>query len=256
MPFTHYLHLIARTLLLLCISSISCLGNQWDDCPSINKCGGSNFDYPFGKKGSGCGHPAFQLDCVGDDLLLNISGEEYRILEHSMLANTSSNRNMTIVNENLCNLYGNYTQPWWNGSELFHVAVGYTGMTVWGNCADGVDTHYAQKLPESICGDGWYYSFSPEFDTVGTELCKTYLQVPVYSSNPTQIFQWKLAFDITWSVDPNSDQRCTDCFSSKGFCGYNNSESSEQFVCYCPHGKSYPDKCHGNGRFPDSLPQI
>jgi len=247
MPSTHYLHLIARALLLLllCSSSISSFGNPWDDCRLVNKCGEFNFSYPFGKKGSSCGRPQFQLDCVGDiDPVLTISGEEYLILEPYMLVNTSSNRSMRIVNYNLCDLSSNYTQPWWY--EFFHIAIEYTGMMVWGNCADGVDTPSAKKLPKSKCGGGWYYSFTPEFDTVGTRLCKTHLQVPIDNINLSQPFPLNLAFDITWSVDPTSE-RCNDCFNSNGSCGYRMSESSESFVCYCPDGKSYPDKCHGNG---------
>eukprot|EP00253_Pinus_taeda_P011467 PITA_11467 len=102
MSLTVYICLLAFALLC---SSITCLRTPYDVCKGVRKCGRLELSYPFGHKNRGCGDPDFQLDdCDHQDHfpLLNISGDQYRILEAPL------DKSITIINDKLwggkCNL--------------------------------------------------------------------------------------------------------------------------------------------------------
>jgi hypothetical protein len=255
MPSTPFLRIL---LLLLSSSSISCFLNKWESCSSVNRCGNFRFSYPFGRRHSGCGDRDFQLGCdlMGRHPLLNISGNEYQILEPYILGNNSINHSIMIAIDNFqldkCKLLDNYTQSWWYGSNYFQMAHGYTNLTFWRDCHESKysEKNYTVKILElSLCGNVWYYSFSPETDlSGGTFFCKTHLRLPIQKealqsnqsiNNETFLRQ---GFEMIWQVDPYRDENCGACLMSNGSCGYNKSTA---FLCYCPDGTSQPDKCPG-----------
>eukprot|EP00253_Pinus_taeda_P003911 PITA_03911 len=242
----HLSLLVAPALLLLC-SATSCLGSQYQNCQEdLFKCGIFNFSYPFGKKGSGCGDPDFQLDCPDDTYhpLLNINGEEYRIWELRSLDNS-----IIIVNDNLfggkCNLSGNYSQFWWPGSH-FQIGQEYSNLMLCGQRDQSIE-ETPQLRHLSLCHNDLYYNIStPE---VRTGFCKTHFELPIHEEdliifskfdfNP--YFPW-YGFEVILHVDPIRSQSCGDCLKSEGTCGYKNSEPTT-FLCYCPDDTSRPDKC-------------
>jgi hypothetical protein len=65
----------------------SCLASYYDVCEDISQCGEFRFGFPFGLKNTGCGDPDFQLHCDqrAGNPLIDIGGDEYRILEPSLL---------------------------------------------------------------------------------------------------------------------------------------------------------------------------
>jgi len=166
MPLTVRLCLlVASALLLLLCSTTSCLGSQYQVCHNFDpfQCGAFFFGYPFGQNGSGCGDPAFQLDCDdhSDHPLLDISGEKYRIL----IPPPWGIHSMTIVNDNLfgdkCSLSGNYSQFWWPASH-FQIFDTFINLTLWKHCDDQIPDNIFGKL--SLCGDDWYYNLSPHLN--------------------------------------------------------------------------------------------
>lgn len=254
MPLTVHLCLVVATcVLLIILCSTSCLGSQYQDCISDKfACAGVEFSYPFGKNGSGCGDPEFQLHSCDSDGhgLIDINGNEYHILESSFLGNNSDHR-LTLLNDNLwggkCNLSGNYSQFWWPGSH-FRIAHGYTNLTLWGLCDKSNDAIYQLTLLK-LCSEDWYYDiWRPE---EATRFCKTHLQIPIKNEDLQfnefiidQTFPWQ-GFEMTWHVDTKRSLSCAGCLKSRGTCGYNISESTT-FLCYCPDGTSRPDKCPAN----------
>jgi hypothetical protein len=141
---------------------------------------------------------------------VNIAGNEYHILESSYLANSSIQRKLTIVNENLwggkCNLLGNYSQFWWPGS-LFQISDGYTNLTLWKHC---------NQIPEnvhgnlSLCGDDWYYSLSPHLNPERRPFCNV-SQLPIKNVSTQTINNKTLlgqGFEVIWHVDPDRYQSC------------------------------------------------
>eukprot|EP00253_Pinus_taeda_P025689 PITA_25689 len=247
---------VTSALLLLLCSSTSCLGTKYQDCLfNTSICNGVEFGYPFGESGSGCGDPDFQLHSCDSDghPLINISGNEYHILEPSILGN-DSNHIMIILNDNIwvaintCKLSGNYNEPWWYGSELFDMVDGYTNLTFRKHCDQIPGNRYVLGASNfRFCGDVWYYSLNPKLDAEGTRFCTTQLQLPIKENLYLQLInnqtlKW-LGSEITWQLDLNRSRSCGVCLDSKGVCGYDISEPTSRFLCYCPDSTSHPDKC-------------
>ena len=197
--------------------------------------------------------------------MLNIGGNEYRILKPFSLWNNDKN-SLTIVHENIwvskkhnrCNLTVNGNQSWWNDSQYFQLAVGYTFVMFWKDC---IEIPTLRVLLNPIeCEAYWYYSLGPELDPQGTRFCKTHFQLPIQNGYAlSNILQWGLlweGFEITWYDDPARNKSCSACLESNGSCGYNISEP-KTFFCHCPEGTSYTrGKCLENGRFLDNHPHI
>eukprot|EP00253_Pinus_taeda_P019603 PITA_19603 len=247
MPLIVHLSLVvASALLLFLCSTTSCLGSQYRN-RSEDSCGKFHFGYPFGRNGSGCGDPEFQLlDC--DDHsghpMLNISGQKYRILDLLMPGSS-----MTIVSDNLfgskCNLSGNYSQLWSPGSHFSISADAYTNLTLSRQCHKS-DQEFSELKPLPLCGEDWYYNIRRPED--GTHFCQTHQQIPIKRKYLYLEFTFnqdllKEGFQITWRVDEDRNQSCDACWESGGRCGYN---ISAQFVCYCPDGTTYPARCLPN----------
>eukprot|EP00253_Pinus_taeda_P026877 PITA_26877 len=176
MSLTVYICLLAFALLC---SSITCLRTPYDVCKGVRKCGRLELSYPFGHKNRGCGDPDFQLDdCDHQDHfpLLNISGDQYRILE-APLDTISEKKSITIINDKLwggrCNLSGNYSQFWLSGSHFEIVNITYTNITLGRHC----DEKKVGSFPKlRLCDDEWYYLSKQEF---GTRFCVSHIQVPI-----------------------------------------------------------------------------
>eukprot|EP00253_Pinus_taeda_P011101 PITA_11101 len=251
-----FLHLAPRLLLLLICSSTSCLGSHYEECRGNYTCGNFTFGYPFGENNRGCGHPEFQVDCMLSYPRVQIGETEYRISEPLFLSN-NNDHTMTVVNQQSCNIFGNYSQSWWYDSQLFRLADGYTNLTFWGNCNQTRDNNFVSKaLNFSFCGDVWYYSLTTELDSEGESFCSTHLQLPINGSynKPFDITALQAditalqadGFEVTWKVDPDNDRRCETCLNSNGSCGYDISNQTA-FLCYCSDGTYQPDECPRNG---------
>eukprot|EP00253_Pinus_taeda_P007386 PITA_07386 len=250
MPLTvHFFLLVSSVVLLLC-SSTSCLANQYQKClVDTITCEDIEFSYPFGKNGSGCGDPEFQLHSCDYEShpLINIGGNDYHILESSLLANSSTLR---ILNDNLwgekCNFSGNYSQFWWPASP-FQTLDTYTNITLWKYCNDQIPEILLSGpvYPLSLCGEDWFYSLNPLLDLEQTPFCDAF-QLPINkASSPFFINNQTLlreGFEVTWQVESNRYQRCEDCLNSNGRCGYNISKPTT-FLCYCSDGSTHPDEC-------------
>jgi len=222
-------------------------GCLWDTC------GDFEFSYPFGKIDSGCGDPKFQLHCDHNRYpLLNISGDEYLILQPSFFGNERKNRSITIINYNLwktmfgkeCNCSGNYSEFWWPAS-LFHIAGAYTNLTLWKHCNESIEGKPESFQKWRLCVHDWYSISNPES---GRRFCQTNLQLPIRNNLPInqngdliEIF----GFEITWYVDTERGRTCGACLDSEGRCGYDISKPTT-FLCYCPDGTSHSDRCPAN----------
>lgn len=255
-----HLSLVAFSLLLLC-STTSCLGSQYRKCSQDSfRCGKFHLSYPFGRNGSGCGDPEFQIvDC--DDHsgypMLNISGEQSRILDLFMPGSS-----MTIVNDNLfgskCNLSVNYSQLWLSDSDFRISASTYTNLTLLAQC-DKSNKEMSQLRPLPLCGYDWYYKIRSPED--GVDFCETFVEVPINRNDLSPEFTVNQAllrqgFGITWSIDQDRSRYCDSCSHSGGRCGFDISEPSSTFLCYCSDGSTKAKICpHSHGTFPLRLQQ-
>lgn len=190
--------------------------------------------------------------------MLNINGDEYHILEPSILANNSNNT-MTIAHANYwrgeCNLSANYDFLW--SGSYFHIRPNTsTNLSLWGSCDESLinNSNTASTLNQGrFCGDVWYYSLLSE--AIATGVCQAQLQIPISLDLPIHGDSLPgqgqsindIGFQITWDVGRNRDRSCRACLESKGSCGYDISEPAT-FLCYCPDGSSLHDKCLAIGR--------
>jgi len=241
----------SSVLLLLCFLT-SCLGSQYHGCV-WDTCGSFEFRYPFGKFNSGCGDPQFQLHCDQNTYpLLNISGEEYLVLQPSLFGNGTGNPTITIINYNLwkalqgkeSNHSCKYSESWWHPSH-FQLTQGYTSHTLWRHCNESISGEGFQKW--SLCGDDWYSISNSES---GGHFCQTSLQLPISNNftikqNDDLITALSLGFEITWSVETKRDRSCGVCLDSEGSCGYDIGKPTT-FLCYCSDSTSHPDRCPAN----------
>jgi len=243
---------VASALPLLLCFPTSCLGSQYHGC-LWDTCGDFEFSYPFGKINSGCGDPQFQLRCDQNRyLLLNISGDEYLVLQPSFFGNGIENSSITIINYNLwktmsgkeSNRSCSYSEFWWPASH-FHIAHGYANLTLWRHCNESINGESFQKW--RLCGDDWYSISNAES---GRRFCKTNLQLPISNKlsvkqNDDLITALSFGFEITWSVDTKRDRSCDACLDSKGSCGFDILNPTT-FLCYCFDSTSHPDRCPAN----------
>eukprot|EP00253_Pinus_taeda_P022309 PITA_22309 len=141
-----------------------------------------------------------------------------------------------------CNPLGNYSQ-FWRPDSQFRIAHGYTNLTLWGQCNESIEG-YKRRL----CGADWYVIPNPES---GRRFCQSNIQLPVsnnfsFQRNGDLRTRLSTGFEITWYADTKSNRSCGACKTSGGSCGYNISESTKTFICYCPDGTSHTEICPTN----------
>ncbi|KAH9306285.1 hypothetical protein KI387_010689, partial [Taxus chinensis] len=230
----------------LIIISISLLASYCEgECESL-RCGNYTLDYPFGRKNSGCGDPALQVECDFEEEtpLLNVSGRQYYILEpennfHMKSMEWYKNRTMKILAKRLlvdqCDLSESIYEQFLKSTQ-FHIADGYSNLTLGKACV----LSNVSELYTMSCNGYRYYNFlSPDSSIT----CESVFQVPVMNQEiglleTEPMDQILKGLEITWSAR----KYCEDCESGHTNCDNRKTQS----FCYC-RGISYSDKC-GNGK--------
>eukprot|EP01018_Ginkgo_biloba_P039437 Gb_01112 [translate_table: standard] len=174
------------------------------NCTGQQTCGIVPINYPFGKS-KGCGHPDFQIECIGNSAVITIKKQRFRILGVSFgdpQIHVASK--IAVVDESVfaspCALPGIYNPANFTGSRFHKVSNTYaTNLGLCCNCKEPIPS-----LSLVACNSSCYWSLG--------------------SSSSLIIFAALLLF------------KCRDCESSEGHCGYNASDSKTHFLCYCQDG--------------------
>ncbi|KAH9306315.1 hypothetical protein KI387_010719 [Taxus chinensis] len=228
--------LCLRFVYLVLAISISWLISSCGACEEELKCGEYVFRYPFGRKGSGCGDLALQLDCDYEEQkpLLNISGRQYYILYPYWVE--IIDKSITVIEKNLLNRYGcnplsrNYTAQAWSNPQ-FRIEDGYKNVTLWGVCDAGY-RDYPTLTASLQCNSTWHYNLTTDLRPL--KRCQSRVVLPVDQS-VIKGDQIEDGLKIRWNV--GSD--CMECESSQGICGY---YDSMKFYCNCS-GTVHTKKC-------------
>uniref|UniRef100_A0A0C9S930 TSA: Wollemia nobilis Ref_Wollemi_Transcript_9656_2286 transcribed RNA sequence n=1 Tax=Wollemia nobilis TaxID=56998 RepID=A0A0C9S930_9CONI len=189
------------------------------------ECGDYVFNYPFGKKQSGCGDPALQLDCDNKQMpLLDINGSQYYILQPHYwppFEPEDQSDKIKIVDKYLwlheCNLWpmNRSAQFWFTySSDQFYIAGGYGNITLGTECGKNITALSDKEAIKLECRDDWYYF---PYSALAQKYCKSQVQLPVISqipSDPEKILE--NGFDIHW----NLSEGCADCESKNRSCIY------------------------------------
>ncbi|GLJ09804.1 hypothetical protein SUGI_0116200 [Cryptomeria japonica] len=209
-----------RFLFLFFIIFIPCLASLPQACPEPFECGGHLFQYPFGTKSSGCGDPAFRLDC--DDKvkmpLINISGYQYYIREPLGYQKEFPINSMQIVDRNMwgdaCNLStSNHTMELLSSPQL-RISDDYMNISLWGECTEEIREYPHAQEYDLECNKSWYYSH-----LTLSKYCKLLVHRPVKkidTANLPFLPSIKDGIRVIWNFSEgceHCDPRRKDCIS-------------------------------------------
>lgn len=214
---------------------------------------GVPIQYPFGIGSGGCGHHDFQVECDNenfDTAVLIIKGRKYSVRMAFYNENTLQVVDARFA-KNPC--YHPNASLDFTGSP-FQIASRYSNLTYWLNCSTKPINDYSQ-VP---CEKSSYMGFSDS--KAAKNSCSSVFQVPVLevdssdlTGNMTQeIKLWLMrmllskGFWIKWDEGKTNNDTCSSCQLSNGICGYNVSDASKQFLCYCKDG-THPKHCVNGG---------
>ncbi|XP_068305637.1 LEAF RUST 10 DISEASE-RESISTANCEUS RECEPTOR-LIKE PROTEIN KINASE-like 2.5 [Pyrus communis] len=207
-----------------------CLCQPYSICSKAISCGGiRDISYPFWgvNRPKYCGQPGFELRCLDDVPVINMSNINYRILE----MNSSSPRTIKVARQDywktLCP--SSFANTRINFS-LFNYSSGLTNVTFYYGCEVDVPRVYYSS---DIC------NVNNGSDQVDTRLCKVNVTVPIFSTadfegNPTTL-QDAIDGGFKLEIKIDNDQ-CNSCERSGGRCGLNTTTGG--FTCYCKNQAS------------------
>lgn len=205
-----------------------CLDAQYEICQNTGSaCGSMNITYPFGVRNRGCGLPSLQIDCVQNSSpVIEIHGQYYTILKFA-----DDTNNFVIFRNESCQFSD---APINIGSDSADTVFKLTSTTNWTlnvfKCNKSVHDTMEGQIKE--CNASVYYSSSWDNPLAGYSL-------PGCERQQVLVGVGKMEWV---SNDTIRDESCS---SSGGIRGYNISDSTEPFVCYCKDGPS-TNKCPGH----------
>ncbi|PQQ16570.1 LEAF RUST 10 DISEASE-RESISTANCE LOCUS RECEPTOR-LIKE PROTEIN KINASE-like 2.1 [Prunus yedoensis var. nudiflora] len=211
---------------------------QHADCSEAINCGGiGNISYPFWgeNRAKYCGLPGYEVKCVDNVPMINMSNINYRILKTNPSAPS-----VTVARqdywETICpQTYVNTNIDF----SLFNYTSGLTNLTFYYGCTSinlpGLNSSFSQ--PCNTNNDSvTYVTRSPLSDPVTNGFCKHGVNVPVFSTaavpleaNPTTVQDAvDEGFELGLEID---NVQCKNCVDSGGTCGFNT--TTVGFSCFC-----------------------
>lgn len=236
--------------------------------------------YPFWIPGrEECGHPDFELNCIGEFAEFNISSVNFRILEASFDSSIVRLARTDYIDiDDLCVHYPEDTPfieeilPFASNTEL--LTIYYDCIVV---CSTSCNSNYSSiYVGKFVCegfpdADQGYYVTrnlsSPLLQGIRDHLydvrvgCRQNISIP--ASGPALIrLQNNRTVDnlknaLAEGFELGLDQDCSRCRDSGGACGYNH--ITRRFVCYCGDGQCnhmMRFKKQGLFLFPNLRPKI
>eukprot|EP01018_Ginkgo_biloba_P039435 Gb_15073 [translate_table: standard] len=225
-PLTIYLVMLSFLCFCACHQS-----KMHEICTGQQTCGLQPILYPFGKS-KGCGHPGFQIECIGNYLVITINKQRFRILGFSFGdPQIHVLSKIAVVDESLfaysCSLPGAYNPANLTGSPFRKVSKPYvTNLSLCCNCKEPTPS------PSFVaCNSSCYFSWGSS-SCSHNDCVPSTVQVPLTPLHPGYGFVWDCrGFELEWKDDVDSQNKCRDCESSEGHCGYNASDSKTPFLC-------------------------
>eukprot|EP00253_Pinus_taeda_P028331 PITA_28331 len=229
-------HVLFLILVACCASLIPCslcFDAQYEYCLNARKCGTMNLTYPFGVGNRGCCHPRFQINCAQKSIpVIHIHGQNYTILrmDSPSIINIVRGENCDFFDRPFNNLHIPLSQ---HGDASVYIAGKENQTLDVYNCnipfQDGFDCTKWQILK---CNATIFYDFFSSGHSIrGCSMKRVVVEVG------------KAGY---FSNDTKRDKGCKSCEVSGGICGYNISDSTWPFLCYCKDGPR-THKCQGHG---------
>lgn len=225
------------------------IDESFANCGNVT-CGNMNVTYPLWIAGREdyCGHPSYELECQGDNLVATILSHKYRVLDMVWEKQSLIIVRIDLLENTCAQEQGGFVLD----HSLFNYTTGDLNATVFYNCS-------SQSLPG-------YYNFNCSMgndrqanllgtssatsldypNDYGQPACSGNMTVPVMKSSISDLLRGattdadqvlKDGFEVRWTLDV---EECRRCISSGGRCGTNT--TTENFNCFCPSG-TYELEC-------------
>ncbi|KAL3748801.1 hypothetical protein ACJRO7_009955 [Eucalyptus globulus] len=224
---------------------------QYEAC-APRSCGyGPNISYPFwisGEPESYCGHPNFEITCVGTYPVLNFSDSEFFYIKEIFYANHSILLVDAPISHATCG------SPRHNISferTPFNLSSTNVDFLFYYNCTSQLtDPTY----PVDCASNSTHHSFAFFPEEVSQEIylnsaistCDSPVSVPVNANISSLMAEdyleiMEMGFLLNWTAI-----NCSNCEESEGRCGFENNT----FVCFCQDDQTCNDgKCMSNSVF-------
>ncbi|KAM1956306.1 hypothetical protein ACFX16_025738 [Malus domestica] len=227
---------------------------QFTNCSSDINCGGvGGIYYPFlgVNRASYSGQPGYEVQCLDNVPVFNMTGVSYRILQ---MNTTTNSRTVKVARHD----YWDTICPWTFVNttlnfSLFDYVSGYTNMTFCYQCPTAITLPSTQSRNISNTVSFVYYLTRPV--TVGQAFsvsCTHEVIVPVSTeaalaieaaTEPSQTIVTDAVeggFSLQLEID---NDECNKCLDSGGRCGLNTT-SNFGFSCFCVD-RAYASICNG-----------
>ncbi|PQQ12725.1 LEAF RUST 10 DISEASE-RESISTANCE LOCUS RECEPTOR-LIKE PROTEIN KINASE-like 2.1 [Prunus yedoensis var. nudiflora] len=208
---------------------------QHRNCSEDIKCGGIRLSYPFWgeNRANYCGPPGFEVECLENVTMINISSINYRILKTNPSAPS-----ITVARQDYWQTVCPQTYENTNiNFSLFDYTSGLTNLTFYYGCASinlpGLNS--TSQTCDTNNDNVSYVTRSPPSDPVANGYCKNGVNVTVFrtaaltlEANPMTL-QAAVDGGFELGLQINNVQ-CNSCVESGGTCGLN---TTGGFSCFC-----------------------
>ncbi|CAL2237527.1 unnamed protein product [Prunus armeniaca] len=229
------------------------------NCSEAINCGGiGSLSYPFWgvNRASYCGLPGFEVACLDNVPVINMSNINYRILK------TNSSRappSVTVARQDYWKTIcpPSFVNTSINSSMFHYTSSGFTNLTLYYGCNTSTST--TTNTPEltstsQVCSRRnsgnitvSYVTPSPRVDPVAPGACENRVIVPVSTTAAAALEANRTAiqdavdggFELELQI--HTDQ-CNTCMQSGGKCGLNT--TSGGFSCFCQDNRAYATRCN------------
>ena len=222
---------------LLCFPCKSCCQDgEFEVCKRDKYCGNQTIRFPFYTQDipQYCGFPGYELTCINNVLLLNLSGDQYRITQVFYANNSFHLSNVLSSRSGFCSLSSihNFSLPSDHRYELH----GTSNLILLSNCP----SEFGEVFPKNKVGcdlgrngSDWVLAIKAKDSNSNYtyEACNVAVApVHTYDEADDSTDYLKLirnGFDLKWTVTG-----CRECEDSGGYCGYEG-EPVNEFKCLC-----------------------
>eukprot|EP00253_Pinus_taeda_P015866 PITA_15866 len=205
---------------------------QYEYCLNTSNCGSMNLTYPFGVGKRGCGHPGVQINCLQNSSpVIEIHAQNYTL-------QGARSPNFLVVRDQNCNYFdhsnNNLQMPFSQYGDAIFDILGKENRTL---------NVYKCNIAFQ---DAFDYTKGQLWICNATVYCDFFISAHSIRGCSMKQVVVEIGIARYISRDTKRDKDCKSCAASGGLCGYNISDSTSPFLCYCKDGPRI-DKCHGHG---------
>ncbi|KAM0957338.1 hypothetical protein ACFX2A_026002 [Malus domestica] len=240
--------LLIASFLSINVELSLCQNQQFTNCSSNITCGSvGGISYPFWgvNRASYCGQPGFEVQCLDNVPVFNMTGASYRILQ---MNTTTNSRTVKVARQDY---WGSICNPTFVNTtlnfSLFDYVSSYTNMTFYYQCPTTIAVLSTVPCNISNTAASLVY-YLTRLGQASSVSCTHEVIVPVYTKAALAVEAGQItvisdAVDGGFSLQVKIDNdQCNKCLESGGQCGLKTTNSG--FSCFCAD-QAYASICNG-----------